>query len=130
MKKLITTGIGLALVASPLVATTATASESPTAARKAPAAYSVTARINRTTAVAKEDTVKIRGRVSPRAAGDKVVLQQRMEGKKRWSVSGRSKVKRNGKFLLKDDPSVNWVYTAGTGTTSASVAAASGGKCA
>ncbi len=32
--------------------------------------------------------------------------------------------------FLKDDPSVNWVYTAGTGTTSASVAYSATGKCA
>ena len=32
--------------------------------------------------------------------------------------------------FLKDDPSVNWTYTAGSGTTSASVAYTSTGKCA
>ena len=47
--------------------------------------------------------------MSPKAAGDKVVLQQRMEDKKTWSVSGTAKIKANGKFLLKDEPS-----TAGT----------------
>ncbi len=31
--------------------------------------------------------------------------------------------------FLKDDPSADWDYTAGTGTTSASVAPAAGGKC-
>lgn len=103
MNRLIAAGAGLALLATPLVATTATATDS-TAERKAPA-YSVTAKINKTTAIAKEDVVKIRGKVSPRAAGAKVVLQQRMEGKKRWSVSGRAKIKTNGKFLLKDEPS-------------------------
>ena len=102
MNRLITAGAGLALIATPLVATTATASDA-TAERRAPA-YSVTAKINKTTAIAKEDVVKIRGKVSPRAAGDKVVLQQRMEGKKSWSVSGRAKIKANGRFLLKDEP--------------------------
>ena len=106
MNRLITAGAGLALIATPLVATTATASD--TSARQA-TAYSVTAAISKTTAIAKEDTVKIRGSVSPRAAGDKVVLQQRMENKKTWSVSGTAKIKPNGKFLLKDEPS-----TAGT----------------
>lgn len=104
MNRLITAGAGLALIATPLVATTATATDS-TAERRAPAAYSVTAAINTSTAIAKEDTVKIRGRVSPKATGDKVVLQQRMEGKKSWSVSGTAKIKANGKFLLKDEPS-------------------------
>lgn len=111
MNRLITLGAGLALIATPLVATAlvvpgATASDS-TAERKV--AYSVTAKINKTTAIADEDTVKVRGKVSPRAAGDKVVLQQRMEGKKSWSVSGTTKIKANGTFLLKDEPS-----TAGT----------------
>lgn len=116
MKKLITAAAGLALVATPLVATTATAGQAPAAGstaqaatREAPAAFSVFAKINKATAIAKEDTVKVRGRVGPGAAGDKVVLQQRMEGKKIWSVSGTTKVKANGTFLLKDDPS-----TAGT----------------
>jgi hypothetical protein len=107
MNRLITAGAGLALIASPLVATTATASDA-TAERKA-AAYSVTAKINRTTAIAKEDVVKIRGSVSPKAVGDKVVLQQRQENKKMWSVSGTAKIRANGTFLLKDEPS-----TAGT----------------
>lgn len=108
MNRLISAGAGLALIASPLVATTATASAAPAEARQA-AAYSVTARINASTAVAGEDTVKIRGKVTPRAAGEKVVLQQRAEGKKKWSVSGTAKIKPTGKFVLKDDPS-----TAGT----------------
>jgi hypothetical protein len=107
MNRLITAGAGLALIASPLVATTATASDA-TAERKA-VAYSVTAKINRTTAIAKEDVVKIRGSVSPKAVGDKVVLQQRQENKKMWSVSGTAKIRANGTFLLKDEPS-----TAGT----------------
>ncbi|MEO5662405.1 MAG: hypothetical protein ABIR39_03905 [Nocardioides sp.] len=105
MNRFITAGAGLALIATPLVATTATASDVSTAERKAPSAYSVSARISQTTSIAKEDTVKISGKVSPNAAGEKVVLQQRMDGKKTWSVSGTSKVKPNGKFVLKDDPS-------------------------
>lgn len=104
MNRFITAGAGLALIATPLVATTATASDVSTAERKAPG-YSVTASISKTTAIAKEDTVKIRGKVSPKAAGDKVVLQQRMEGKKTWSVSGTTKIKANGTYLLKDEPS-------------------------
>lgn len=101
MNRFITAGAGLALIATPLVATTATASD--TVERKA--GYSVSAKINKATAIAKEDTVKIRGKVSPKAVGDKVVLQQRMDGKKTWSVSGTSKIKANGTYLLKDEPS-------------------------
>ena len=106
MNRFTTVGIGLALVATPLVATTASASDT-TAERRSAAAYSVSASINMTKAVADEDVVKIRGKVSPRAVGDKVVLQQRMEGKKKWSVSGTAKIKRTGKFLFKDDPSTS-----------------------
>ncbi len=102
MNRFITAGAGLALIATPLVATTATASDTTSERR---AGYSVSAKINKDTAIAKEDTVKIRGKVTPKAAGDKVVLQQRMEGKKTWSVSGTSKIRANGTYLLKDDPS-------------------------
>jgi len=103
MNRFITAGLGLALVATPFVATTATASD--TTERKAAPAFSVSASINKTTAVADEDIVKIRGKVSPRAAGDRVVLQQRMEGNKTWKKSGTAKIKPTGKFLLKDDAS-------------------------
>ena len=47
MNRFITAGAGLALIATPLVATTATASNDTTAARKAPSAYSVTASISK-----------------------------------------------------------------------------------
>lgn len=105
MNRFITAGAGLALIATPLVATTASASDVSTGERKAPSAFSVTASISKSTAIAKEDTVKFRGSVRPSAAGQKVVLQQRMENKKTWSVSGTAKVKPNGRFVLKDDPS-------------------------
>jgi hypothetical protein len=104
MNRLITTGLGLALVAAPLVATATATANDATAQRAAAPAYSVSAVINRTTAIAKEDVVKVRGQVSPRAAGDKVVLQQRMENKKTWSVSGTARIKANGRFLLKGRP--------------------------
>ncbi|GAA5124106.1 hypothetical protein GCM10023339_45120 [Alloalcanivorax gelatiniphagus] len=76
-------------------------------AQAAPAkagAYTVTAKANIDMAIAKEDTVKVRGRVTPKAAGQKVVLQQRV-GKKKWTVTGSSKVKSNGTYVLKDKPS-------------------------
>ncbi|MBC2933063.1 hypothetical protein [Nocardioides sp. zg-1228] len=75
-------------------------------AQAAPAAaYKVTAKANIEVAVAKEDTVKVRGRVTPKAAGQKVVLQQRVGKKKTWKVTGNVKVKNNGTYLLKDTPS-------------------------
>ena len=107
MNRFITAGMGLALVATPLVATTATASD--TTERSTAPAYSVSASINKTTAIAGEDIVAIRGKVTPRAAGQKVVLQQRMENKQTWKKSGTATIKPTGKFVIKDDPS-----TAGT----------------
>jgi hypothetical protein len=67
-------------------------------------AYKVTAKANLEVAVAKEDTVKIRGRVTPKAAGQKVILQQRVGNKKKWNVTGNAKVKGNGTYVLKDKP--------------------------
>lgn len=68
-------------------------------------AYQVTAKANLDVAVAKEDTVKVRGRVTPRAAGEKVVLQQRVGNKVKWTVTGNAKIRRNGTYVLKDKPS-------------------------
>lgn len=70
-------------------------------------AYKVTAKANLDVAVAKEDTVKVRGRVTPKAAGQKVVLQQRVGDKKKWRVTGNAKVKRNGTYVLKDKPTTS-----------------------
>lgn len=74
-------------------------------ARRAPA-YKVIAKINKTEVVAGEDVVKIKGRVKPthKARGQKVVLQQRLEGRTRWSKTDAAKVKKSGKFVLKDKP--------------------------
>ncbi len=55
--------------------------------------------------MAKEDTVKVKGRVTPKAKGQKVILQQRVGNKKKWTVTGTSKVKNNGTYKLTDKPS-------------------------
>ena len=65
----------------------------------------MTAKINKTVAIGKETTLKVRGRVTPKAAGQKVVLQQRVGNKKSWKATGTAKVKANGTYVLKDDPS-------------------------
>ncbi|NPD03417.1 hypothetical protein HN031_01810 [Nocardioides sp. zg-1308] len=83
-----------------------------TPAQAAPAkaaSYKVTASVNKTEVVGKEDVVKVRGRVTPKAAGQKVTLQQRVGKKKSWKATGTAKIKQNGTYVLKDDPS-----TAGT----------------
>lgn len=41
----------------------------------------------------------------PRAAGEIVVLQQRLDGTKRWKKSSQGKIRANGRFVLRDEPS-------------------------
>lgn len=90
-----------AVAASSLALTAPVAQAAPAKAR----AYSVSATANIEVAVAKEDTVKVRGRVTPRAAGEKVILQQRVGSKKRWVVTGNARIKANGTYKLTDKPS-------------------------
>lgn len=73
--------------------------------RQAAQTYKVTASINTSEVVAGEDSVRITGKVKPKAAGQKVVLQQRPEGSNRWRRSGTAKIKSSGKFVLEDEPS-------------------------
>src|SRR5690349_13003571 len=97
-----------AAAALALVTPTPIASASPAAdpgVRQVARTYQVTARINTSEVVAGEDTVRITGKVKPRAAGQKVILQQRPEGSKRWRMSGTAKVKPSGRFVLDDEPS-------------------------
>lgn len=93
------------MVAGPLALTTTTAQAADTSERRA-AAYAVKAKVNKSVVTVGEDVVKVRGKVTPRAAGAKVLLQQRQEGKNRWKGSGKATIKRNGTFVLKDKPSL------------------------
>lgn len=99
MNRIIAATAAAALTAGSL-ALTAPAGAAPAKART----YKVTAKANIDVAVAKEDTVKIRGRVTPKAWKQKVVLQQRVGDKKKWRKTDKVMVKRNGRFLLKDTP--------------------------
>ncbi|RYC13283.1 hypothetical protein [Nocardioides zhouii] len=90
-----------AVAASSIALTAPVAQAAPAKAR----AYSVSATANIEVAVAKEDTVKVRGRVTPKAAGQKVTLQQRVGNKKRWVSTGTAKIKANGTYKLTDKPS-------------------------
>ena len=95
-----------ALAATVALAAGSLALTTPTQAAPAKAqAYKVTAKANLEVAVAKEDTVKVKGRVTPKAAGEKVVLQQRVGNKKSWKSTGNAKIKKNGTYVLKDKPS-------------------------
>ncbi|CAM3689130.1 NPCBM/NEW2 domain-containing protein [Nocardioides zeicaulis] len=105
MNRTLTWAATAALALSPL-AFTATSTAAPAAHAKAKAtAYSVTAKASTDTAIAKETTVKVKGRVTPKAAGQKVVLQQRVGTKKKWTATGEAKVKNNGTYKLTDKPS-------------------------
>jgi hypothetical protein len=109
MKRITTTlttlAAAAAVVAGPLAMTATTAQAADAGARKA-ATYKVTAKVNKEVVTVGEDVVKVRGKVTPRAAGQEVRLQQRKEGKNRWKGSGKATVKRNGTFVLKDKPSL------------------------
>jgi hypothetical protein len=96
----------LALATAVAVAAPAAAAPVGHAARADSAgAYAVTAKINKTVAIGKETTLKVRGRVTPKAAGEQVVLQQRVGSKRTWRETGTAKIKKDGTYLLKDDPS-------------------------
>lgn len=94
-----------AIAATVALAAGSLALTAPTQAAPAKArTYKVTAKANIDVAVAKEDTVKVKGRVTPKAAGEKVVLQQRVGNKKKWKSTDKAKVKGNGRYVLKDKP--------------------------
>lgn len=95
----------LALVSMAPVVSAAPASAPASEVRQSATAFKVTASINRTEVVAEEDGVRITGKVRPRAAGQKVVLQQRKDGTARWVRTGTARVKASGRFVLTDDPS-------------------------
>ena len=96
----------VALTALAALALSPVALAAPTQAASAAAgSYVVTAKINETVAIGKETILKVRGRVTPKAAGQKVVLQQRVGNKKTWKATAATKIKANGTYVVKDDPS-------------------------
>lgn len=97
----ITTLAAVAALAASSLALSAPAQAAPAKAQT----YQVTAKVNKDVAIAKEDTIRVKGRVTPKAAGQKVVLQQRVGNKKKWNSTGNAKIKGNGTYLLKDKPS-------------------------
>lgn len=76
--------------------------DAPSARVAAPS--TVIAKVNTSTAIAKEDVIKVKGKVTRQAAGQEVILQQRLDGKNKWGKSGTAKVRKNGTFVLTDDP--------------------------
>ena len=83
----------------------ASAGPATSAAERAPS-YSVSARINKSEVISDEAAVRITGSVRPRAAGQVVLLQQRLDGRNRWKKSGQARIKASGRFVLKDSPTV------------------------
>lgn len=100
--------VALATVA-PLVLTAVPATGVDAHAERRAAAYKVSAKISATEIVAGEEKIRITGRVTPKAAGEKVVLQQRFEEQKRWRKSGTAKIRRTGRYVVKDKPSTGGV---------------------
>ena len=95
-----------AFTAAAALAVAPLALAAPTTAAAAKAgSYSVTATVNKTVAIGEETTIKVRGKVTPKAAGQKVVLQQRVGNKKSWKPTGTATIKGNGSYVLKDVPS-------------------------
>jgi hypothetical protein len=97
--------LALVSAAAPLVSA-APAPAPADGARQSAAVFKVAAQIDKLQVVAGEDdAVRITGRVRPTAAGQKVVLQQRLGNATRWTKSGTAKIKSSGRFVLTDEPS-------------------------
>ncbi len=94
-----------AALAAGSLALAAPTQAAPVTSLKQATAYTVTAKVNKTVAIGKETTLKVKGKVTPKAAGQKVTLQQRVGNKKTWKATGTSKIKANGSYVLKDVPS-------------------------
>jgi hypothetical protein len=100
----ITTWAAAATMAVSALALTTPVHAAPAAKAKAET-YDVTAKVNKNVAIAKETLIKVKGRVTPKAAGEKVILQQRVGTKKKWTATDDVKVKQNGTYKLTDKPS-------------------------
>lgn len=100
MNRIIAFTAAAALAVAPLALATPS-----TAAPAKAGTYKVTAKVNKTVAIGEETVIKVKGKVTPKAAGQKVILQQRVGNKKSWKATGTAKIKGNGTYVLKDDPS-------------------------
>lgn len=109
MKRLTTliAAAAAAMVVGPMAVTVAsTVHAVPDDARK-PAAYTVTAKVDtQDVTLGEGEVVKIGGKVRPRAAGKRVVLEQRRKGTGKWSIGGRQQVRGNGTFAFTVEPTV------------------------
>lgn len=104
MNRIIVITATAALALSPVALATTTYA-APAAPLQKKATYEVTAKVNKTVAISKETILKVRGRVTPKAAGQQVVLQQRVLPKRTWKATGTTRIKSDGTYVIKDDPS-------------------------
>jgi hypothetical protein len=105
MKRLAT--LITAVVVGPVALTVATTAHAAPDDARRPAAYTVTAKVDtQDVTLGEGEVVKISGKVRPRAAGKRVVLEQRRRGTRTWSIGGRQQVKGNGTFVFTAEPTV------------------------
>jgi hypothetical protein len=90
----------LVVTAPALAAVPATAAGVPTGQK-----YVVVARTSTPSVEVGSGAVRLVGRVRPRAAGEKVHLQQRLPGSRRWTRADTDRLDRKGRFVLVDRPS-------------------------
>ena len=100
-KSLISVGVVALATASSIAAWSGPASAQPS--ERGSKAYAVTAAAKKAEVILGKK-VKIVGKVSPKAVGKVVKLQQRTDPKKKWRNQRTAKVRKNGTFKLKDKP--------------------------
>lgn len=105
MKRAIATLTAAVVVATAAVLTAATTTNAAPDQGRGPGAYAVSARVDAGVVTLGEGVVKVRGTVTPRAAGKKALLQHRQSGTSTWKIIDRARIKRNGTYLLTDEPS-------------------------
>ena len=102
------TALATALLAAAVGGATPAQAE-PAAAAQA-ADYQVSLKASTKVATAKEDKVKLTGKVTPKAPGgphNKVALQIRYNEKKQWKTLGTTKLKKDGSFAFVDRPTTS-----------------------
>lgn len=88
----------------PAQADQAPADRAPLAVTEKAGKYKVTIKISKKELVANQGKVKITGRVTPKASGKVIQLQQQVRNR-RWKDAGKTKVKANGTYKFVDKPS-------------------------
>lgn len=90
------------LALTPALASSASGADAASAQSQRAGKYVVTATVNTDEAIVGGKVV-LKGKVTPAARGEKVVLQKRYAGEKRWIDETSAKLKKSGAFKLVDD---------------------------